>query len=464
MEINEKGITLIALVVTIIVLIILAGASISMISGENGILRRAVEAKEKAELSQNQEKIDFRELEDNIEDDTKNFDIEKVMDENPGELKVDTTDNNILIINSIEDLVAFSYNVNNGNTYEGKTIKLSKDLDFGSNKSYVNPYRKDYSNYGYEDELKTELVETKGFKPIGNYQNPFKGTFDGNNKKIRNVFIKATNYTGFFGVVEDATIKNLNISGKTDTNNQREITAGIVARISSGTNTIQNCICKINTFGRLHTGGIVGLLIKKENSELNVTINQCFNYADIISNEYAAGGICGVIGNMDNLNIINCGNEGNIDGYTAGGIIGTQMYSMKGKIEIFNCYNLGNMSGSYAAGGIIGQDDGSADRKGFEIKNTYSIGKISGKGKIMGALAAITSWNRPIIENCYWKEGTYEKAIFTNNVTSIEIPSSSEEEMKNITFLNKLNENRQDGWNKWVQNSDRYPIIEKNQS
>ena len=112
MEINEKGITLIALVVTIIVLIILAGASISMISGENGILRRAVEAKEKAELSQNQEKIDFRELEDNIEDDTKNFDIEKVMDENPGELEVDTTDNNILIINSIEDLVAFSYNVN----------------------------------------------------------------------------------------------------------------------------------------------------------------------------------------------------------------------------------------------------------------------------------------------------------------------------------------------------------------
>ena len=34
---GEKGITLIALVITIIVLLILAGVSISMLTGENGI-------------------------------------------------------------------------------------------------------------------------------------------------------------------------------------------------------------------------------------------------------------------------------------------------------------------------------------------------------------------------------------------------------------------------------------------
>ena len=44
--IKEKGITLIALVVTIIVLLILAGVSISMLTGQNGILKRAAEAKE----------------------------------------------------------------------------------------------------------------------------------------------------------------------------------------------------------------------------------------------------------------------------------------------------------------------------------------------------------------------------------------------------------------------------------
>ena len=42
---GNKGITLIALVVTIIVLLILAGVSIAMLTGENGLLTRSKEAK-----------------------------------------------------------------------------------------------------------------------------------------------------------------------------------------------------------------------------------------------------------------------------------------------------------------------------------------------------------------------------------------------------------------------------------
>ena len=42
---DNKGITLIALVITIIVLLILAGVSIAMLTGENGLLTRANEAK-----------------------------------------------------------------------------------------------------------------------------------------------------------------------------------------------------------------------------------------------------------------------------------------------------------------------------------------------------------------------------------------------------------------------------------
>ena len=52
---RNKGITLIALVVTIIVLLILAGVSISMLTGENGILNRAAEAKEKTETASKDE-------------------------------------------------------------------------------------------------------------------------------------------------------------------------------------------------------------------------------------------------------------------------------------------------------------------------------------------------------------------------------------------------------------------------
>lgn len=45
MKTNNKGITLIALVITIIVLLILAGVSIAMLTGDNGMLTKASDAK-----------------------------------------------------------------------------------------------------------------------------------------------------------------------------------------------------------------------------------------------------------------------------------------------------------------------------------------------------------------------------------------------------------------------------------
>ena len=52
---KQKGITLIALVITIIVLLILAGVSISMISGDDGIISRASNASEKTEQATSEE-------------------------------------------------------------------------------------------------------------------------------------------------------------------------------------------------------------------------------------------------------------------------------------------------------------------------------------------------------------------------------------------------------------------------
>ncbi len=54
---KNKGITLIALVVTIIVLLILAGISINMLTGQNGILKRAGEAKRRTGEAQERENI-----------------------------------------------------------------------------------------------------------------------------------------------------------------------------------------------------------------------------------------------------------------------------------------------------------------------------------------------------------------------------------------------------------------------
>ena len=54
---NNRGITLIALVITIIVLLILAGISISMLSGDNGILNKAVQAKDATRGGEVQETV-----------------------------------------------------------------------------------------------------------------------------------------------------------------------------------------------------------------------------------------------------------------------------------------------------------------------------------------------------------------------------------------------------------------------
>ena len=54
---NNKGITLIALVVTIIVLLILAGVSIAMLTGDNGILKNAKKADKDTAVANAKESI-----------------------------------------------------------------------------------------------------------------------------------------------------------------------------------------------------------------------------------------------------------------------------------------------------------------------------------------------------------------------------------------------------------------------
>ena len=56
---NQKGITLIALVITIIVLLILAGVSIAMLTGNNGILTQANTSKSETAKAEAIEKINL---------------------------------------------------------------------------------------------------------------------------------------------------------------------------------------------------------------------------------------------------------------------------------------------------------------------------------------------------------------------------------------------------------------------
>ena len=414
---GKKGITLISLVVTIIVLLILAGVTIATLTGENGILTQAQKAKEETENAAKQEEQDLVKLEAMINGE--DIVIVPVDDDNPGELEQEGTDT--FVINSIEDLVFFSYDVTtNGTTYEGKTVKLGTNLDFNSDKSYVNPNRTDFDKYGYNGPLKQALTTGTGFSPIGELlstgTNYFYGTFDGNNNAICSMYINIDRdeniRTGLFstcyGEIRNLGLVNANITVK-----------GIFPMVGGIAGASYNNIYNSYTTGNIDAtgnswmdvGGICGLMQKEANIEncynlanINATnikeetggadiscggiigktssnIDKCYNKGNILGNggvnSLYIGGICGTSNEGE---IKNCYNNANLEGvngilegdnYTVmGGIIG---YSKTSNIE--NCYNSGeiieNSKTNSMTGGIIGSQSSAS-----EITNVFNMGKI----------------------------------------------------------------------------------------
>ena len=59
---KEKGITLVALVITIIVLLILAGVTISLVVSDNGVINKAQDAKTNMGNAQNRENEELQNL------------------------------------------------------------------------------------------------------------------------------------------------------------------------------------------------------------------------------------------------------------------------------------------------------------------------------------------------------------------------------------------------------------------
>ena len=265
-----------------------------------------------------------------------------------------------LEIDSIEDLVRFSNDVNSGYSYENKMIKLMKTLDFEDDNSYENSKSKEFGDLngnGVIETLKEELTNKNGtgFKPIASYQaTPFKGVFDGQKNEIRNIYINYTNneyihYLGLFGLVSGK-IKNLGITGEIKGNNSHAEVSGIVGYGFSET-IIINCYNKCNITGKNSYG--VGTNCKN--------IINCYNNGNIIANGYAGGISAG------SYYIINCYNTGEVtstENYEIGGISGnTGMYNC------INCFNMGNITGKGRTVGI--------SSSGL-TKNCYNTGNITG--------------------------------------------------------------------------------------
>jgi hypothetical protein len=152
--------------------------------------------------------------------------------------------------------------------------------------------------------------------PIGNNNQPFTGTFDGQGHVINNLTITGERqYSGLFGYINSATIKNVGLEN-TDIN---------VSRSSSSS---------------ANAGGISGQVSSS-------TISNCYNTGNITVTSSYYGSYAGGISGSGGI-ISNCYNTGIISAYSsssapssslAGGISGSGD-------AISNCYNTGNISAS----------------------------------------------------------------------------------------------------------------------
>lgn len=335
---GKTGISLIVLVITIIVLSILAATVIISLLGSN-IISEAQNTVNKYNQSLKDEQITYQDI----------MDMSKANDKNAYVLEGEGTESTPYLIDSIEDLVLFAYEVNNGKTYEGKYVKLNRNLDFNSNDSYENPNRTNYDVYGYEGSFKETLTTGTGFIPIGNTMNnslkgnSFYGTFDGNGKIISNLRINkegkvATDiglFTSNVGKIKNLGIKDCNIviNCKEKVNNW--LSVGVICGFNRG--TIDGCWSSGNMAVtcdagvKIYCGGI-SAGAKKEFSECS--INNCYSKVDIMASIDNYSSIGGIVAAMNNVSINNCYNLGNIKGVQAGtemqmigGVVGGRYYN-----------------------------------------------------------------------------------------------------------------------------------------
>ena len=321
----------------------------------------------------------------------------------------------------------------------------------------------DMSTVCHKADAEKQVAELS-WTPIGNYSKQYQGTFDGNGKTIRNLFISSTsNEIGFFGYAADCRIKNItfdNAKVKGNDNSSTGILAGYAGScVIENIKTTGNCSVE----GNYETGGIAG--------RANGNISNCENHA-IVNGFYYVGGIVGICFDSGN-SITSCANYGEITGTEdfVGGIIG-----FVGEGSLQNSANNGNISGNARVGNLIGYANI------CNINNVLGIGNITANyadcnGLIVGYIADASSSASGILAYNSSAKMTIDGTELTGDaVVAIGSGSLTYPEGKNEADVIKaftpeqlmsgevaylLNGNKSEGKLAWYQKlgTDAYPVL-----
>lgn len=330
-------------------------------------------------------------------------------------------------LTTAEQLRGFSQLANEGNNFEGVTIKLGADIDLsGQSWTPINYFKGTFDGNGYSiSNLNIEATLNSDY-PRSGFFTRVEGTVD-SPVQIRNVTIRngeitvnntvssqwggTTGGTGLLvGYGANVLLSNCRIEGGyvsvTQDKANSSNAGGLIGNLTGG--TIENCevsgveveainswkaglvcgqvygnrkglpckIVNVRAQGQAtsvnHAGGIVGYCYDDYNTEEGTIENVIVEEGSVISSSGQAGGIAG----YDNLNIKNAVNYGSVTGETGGAGI-TCLNNASLGVTLENCMNFGDISGKAYVSGILtklGTISTSAN-----IKNCANLGTVTVK-------------------------------------------------------------------------------------
>ena len=430
---------------------------------------------------------------------------------------------------TIENGVATEVSSKDYNNVASSYVILKRNLNFNSKFSYENSARTDFGDINEDDtdgnELLTEMTTGTGFRPIGQLKY---GTFNGQGYEISNIYINHENEVPEDGYGIGSHVGLFGFGNKNSTIIRNVIVSGIIKGkghaggiIGERAKLIENCVNRADITGYNMVGGIAGYACTEitrciNYGKINITGNaywyggaggiagnsvgiiyKCINYGKVDGN-HTLGGVCGcnggeiiknsynkgrissdtinvksggIIGHSysENIDIINCYNEGEVKGLSSkGGIIGEcagMSWDANININIINSYNKGDIISinNDSSGGIIGVQGTICAKNYVTLKNVYNVGEISGgkKGNIIGSISRSENTDtKTNFENVYCLDNL--SAVGNGTIDSGEAIQKSESNMKAKEFVDLLNTNIGENteWSRWRFITNEYPSFE----
>ena len=389
---NQRGITLLVLVITIVVLLILAGITINAVTGDNGAIVNASKAKFRTEIRDIEEKIELEEINHNNGEDFQFGTLKDLIgrEDAYNEILYIEGGNLVYLENKVSEKQAewleemgINAKQNIIPIYTGeqfKKIGTGEEIQIEEAGGETYQFNID-SHYVLQNDIDLNCSEENQWMPIC-ISGAFKGILDGKNYRIKGIYINSEEQNKALIGYNDGTIQNVILSDGyiSGTNG----VAGIVYR-NNVNGKITNCINQIEIYASgNNNGGIVadnrGIVENCENS----------GYMELFA---MSGGICGV--NSTTGSIKKCKNTHEIllKDFQIGGIVG----SNSGTVE--ECYNLGNILAPtiyvrFSKGGIVGVNSGT-------IRRCYNLATVTGnRNWSMGGISGDNEQNG-IIEFSY---------------------------------------------------------------